>query len=290
MKDLGLDKVTALPIYKSRKNSLYRYRNSSFGVDKTVFDDVINVKIAPKFRKMVLAEFCEGNKRIIVFCSNDARKNMADHKIFFGDGTFKSCPRLFHQIFTIHADLGSSNESIALNPLVYTLMPDRKKKTYEIVFRLMKSQIPDWNPSSFTCDFEEATMSAIIKVFPDINLHGCYYHYNKAMWKKGRELVITKSKVLRRQVALCAVLPLLPENLIMEGWLYIAGQSPDDEQRTKFRKYMISQWIRKDFIKVWCIFHHKYRTNNFAEVWHCKLNNAIGKKTNHFKTPHNFGE
>lgn len=148
MKDLGLDKVTALPIYKSRKNSLYRYRNSSFGVDKTVFDDVINVKIAPKFRKMVLAEFCEGNKRIIVFCSNDARKNMADHKIFFGDGTFKSCPRLFHQIFTIHADLGSSNESIALNPLVYALMPDRKKKTYEIVFRLIKSQIPDWNPSS----------------------------------------------------------------------------------------------------------------------------------------------
>lgn len=200
MKDLGLDKVIALPTYESQKNTLYRHRNSNFGVDKTVFDTVKNVKIPPKFKKFVLAEYCESKTRIIVFCFDDTRNKMAALKIFFADGTFKSCPRLFHQIFTIHADLGSSNESTALTPLVYALMSDRKKKTYEILFRLIKSQIPDWNPSSFTCDFEEAIMSAITKVFPDVNLHGCYYHFNKAVWKNGRELGLTKSKVKKKSI------------------------------------------------------------------------------------------
>lgn len=278
MKDLGLDKVIALPKYDGKKTSLYRHRNSTFGVDKTVFGDVKNVEIPAKFENFMLADYCEGNTRIIVFCSYEARKKMEVLKDFFGDGTFKSCPRLFHQIFTIHADLGSNHESTALTPLVYALMTNRTKKSYEILFSLIKSQIPNWNLISFTCDFEEATISAIMKVFPDVHLQGCYYHFNKAVWKKGRELDLTKSKILRRQVALSAVLPLLPENRIIEGWFYVANQSPDDSQSTKFRNYMISQWLRPHLIKIWCSYGKRHRTNNFAEGWHCKLNNAVGRK------------
>lgn len=42
---------------------------------------------------------------------------------------------------------------------------------------------------------------------------------------------------------------------------------------------MLSQWLRPNFIKVWCSFGKRHRTNNFAEGWHCKLNNEVGKKT-----------
>lgn len=282
IKDTGLDKVIALPPYESKKSSLYRHRNRSLGVAKTVFDDVKNVTVPPKYEHFLLADYYhyedDNNTRIILFCSQEARNKITNLKEFFGDGTFKSCPRLFNQIFTIHADEGSNNESTVISPLVYVLMTDRKKKSYEVLFRLIKSQIPDWNPSSFTCDFEEATMFAIKNIFPDINLHGCYYHYNKAVWKKGRTLGLTKSKILRRQVALSAVLPLLPENCIMEGWFYIADQSPDDSKSTQFRKYMLSWWLRPNFIKTWCSFGIRHRTNNFVEGWHCKLNNAVGRQ------------
>lgn len=128
IKDLGLDKVISIPTFESKKSSLYRHRNSSFSVDKTVFDEVKNVKIPTKFEKIVLADYCEGNRRIILFCSEEARNKMTVFKDYFGDGTFKSCPNLFSQIFTIHADLGSNINSTALTPLVYALMTDRKKR------------------------------------------------------------------------------------------------------------------------------------------------------------------
>ena len=133
-------------------------------------------------------------------------------------------------------------------------MLDLKKETYEILFRMIKSQITDWSPQSFTTDFEDAAMPTIISVFPEIRLHGCYYYFNNAVWRKDRELGLTKNKIVRRQVALSAVLPLLPEDRIFEGWFYIANKSPDDSQSRKFRKYMLSQWLRPNFIKVWCSF------------------------------------
>lgn len=48
-------------------------------------------------------------------------------------------------------------------------MTDKKNTTYNILFSLIKSQIGGWDPSSFTCDFEEAIMSAIKEIFPKVN-------------------------------------------------------------------------------------------------------------------------
>lgn len=71
---------------------------------------------------------------------------------------------------------------------------------------------------------------------------------------------------------------LLPENLIMEGWFYVASQSPDNQNSERFRRCMLSQWIKEDFIKVLCVFGETHRTTNFLEGWHHKLNPAISKK------------
>lgn len=281
MMDEGLDKVTLpqdFPKFEHVKSTLYRYRNSTNNVTKMTYRDVTAVEIPNKFHSFLLADYCYGDTRIIIFCSKEAKEKLTVLKSFFGDGTFKSCPAPFQQLYTVHGDLGSDNESTAITPLFYALMSNRKKETYEILFSLVKSQIKDWNPNYFTSDFEEAAMSAICAIFPQISIHGCYYHFNNAIWKKGRELNLTKNKTLRRQVALSAVLPLLPEERIFEGWFYVAAESPNDSQSEKFRKYMLSQWLRPNFIKVWCSFDKRHRTNNFAEGWHYKLNSAIGKK------------
>lgn len=279
--DEGLDKVTLpkdIPKFANIKSTLYRHRNSTYNMSKITFNDVKTVEVPQKFQSFLLADYCYGNTRLLIFCSQEAKEKLIVLKNIFGDGTFKSCPPPFQQLYTVHGDLGSNNQSTAMTPLLYALMSNRKKETYEILFRLVKSQINDWNPTSFTSDFEEAAMSAMRTIFPEISIHGCYYHFNNAIWRKGRELNLTKHKTLRRQVALSAVLPLLPEERIFEGWFYIASESPDDSQSEKFRQYMLSQWLQSNFVKVWCSFGKRHRTNNFAEGWHFKLNSAIGKK------------
>lgn len=97
-------------------------------------------------------------------------------------------------------------------------------------------------------------MRAIVKVFPSITVKGCYYHFNKAIFKKGRELKMSNSHdpKKKRMVSLSAILPLVPEEEIMNGWAYIVSRYDcDDDQIKKNKKYMKNQWLKEEFLKVW---------------------------------------
>lgn len=100
------------------------------------------------------------------------------------------------------------------------------------------------------------------------------------MWKKGRELGIDKSQDQKkiREVALCAVLPLLPRTDVIDGWKYITRQETEDSDVLKFRNYMVNEWLKPEYIDKWCVFGERHRTTNYLEGWHHKLNAAVGKK------------
>lgn len=58
---------------------------------------------------------------------------------------------------------------------------------------MIKSQIPEWTPTTFKSDFEKAAMNAISTVFRNIVIKGCYFHFSQAVWKKGKQLNLTNS-------------------------------------------------------------------------------------------------
>ncbi|KAH9645023.1 hypothetical protein HF086_003353 [Spodoptera exigua] len=200
---------------------------------------------------------------------------------FYADGTFKSCSPPFDQLYTIHGDIGSTANHTNLMPLVYALMSNRTTESYKILFMLIKAEIPKWSPKRIKTDYERAAMKAIVDVFPCVELKGCYFHFNKAIWAKGRELSLTNTKDIkkRRLVALSAVLPLLPKTEVMNGWAYIMRHENDDSAVKKFKAYMEKQWLKDKFIPIWNAFGEKHRTTNSLESWHHKLNCTVGKKT-----------
>ncbi len=54
------------------------------------------------------------------------------------DGTFQTCPRLFYQVFTLHAFKNGRQF-----PLVYARLPNKTRATYEIVLELVKQKAQD---------------------------------------------------------------------------------------------------------------------------------------------------
>lgn len=285
LKDAGINIISEIPKFSSIKSALYRQRNSEAGVSKIRHKKVLEFEVPPRYEDFVLADYsCDmDNIRIVVFSSLKAREIMSKETNFFGDGTFKSCPSPFVELYTIHADTGSIIDHTNIKPLVYALMSDRKTKTYEILFRIMKSQLPKWNPLKFMVDYEKAVMKAIAVVFPSTTTKGCYYHYNKAIFKKGKALNMTTSPDLKevRMIQLSAVLPLIPEHEIFHGWVYIIaryGDGDDTGSKKKFINYMEKEWLREDFIKVWCVFGESHRTTNALEAWHSKINRAMQVK------------
>ncbi|CAF4573943.1 unnamed protein product, partial [Didymodactylos carnosus] len=110
-----------------------------------------------------------------------------DNTHLFMDGTFKSCPRPFYQLYTIH----SINDDLS-TPKLYTLLPDKKGSTYisllngiQNLFHMNNICI---NSKYITIDFEQAAINAITLVFPNATVKGCNFHFNKCMYTKLQEL------------------------------------------------------------------------------------------------------
>lgn len=103
---------------------------------------------------------------------------MVNTENIYADGTFKTAPLLFYQIFTIH---GIYNGHVV--PLVYCLLPNKKEITYVTVLNKLKDLKPDLKPKSVMLDYELATLNAFQKVFPGIKCRGCIFHMNQSFYR-----------------------------------------------------------------------------------------------------------
>jgi hypothetical protein len=90
-----------MPSYSEVKDSLYRARKKTLNVKNTEFNKMSEVVI-PKMlaSDFLLADDGEDDK-MLLFCSKIARKSLKvlRKNLFFGDTTFKTCPKPFKQFF-----------------------------------------------------------------------------------------------------------------------------------------------------------------------------------------------
>lgn len=140
MKDKGLNLISNIPTFNEYRCVVYRRRKKLAKVEKSVYADLEKVQVPPAFEDFLLGDYNDGkNNRILLFSSKEARELLKDRKIFLGDGTFKSCPKPFKQLYVLFGDQGSSDEENNVVPVVYALMPNKLKKSYYIMFEIIKS-------------------------------------------------------------------------------------------------------------------------------------------------------
>lgn len=273
--DSGIQLLEEVPKYSSVKTGLYNERNKILGAPKVRFVNPSDVVVPAKYTEFLLADYDDDSQRIIVFCSKENREQIRKYHHFFADGTFKSCPKGFKQLYTIH---GYNEQNKCVTPLLFCLMCDKKMKSYEILFNLIKTTLSTWVPKKITMDFELAAIHAIRRVFPTIVFRGCYYHFNRCLWRKAKALNIN-TRPKKRHVARCIGLARLPQNFINTGYRYVMARSPVCIEINKFNAYFKKQWVSKDKIEKECCCHDEaIRTNNNIEGWHAKINKYVGRK------------
>jgi len=144
--------------------------------------------------------------RVMLF---GTRKNLSvlQHcKLWLVDGTFKTSPKLFYQLYTIH---GAYQGEIF--PLVYALLPNKTAATYTCLFRELKALKLGLAPKVVLMDFDKAVMKAF-KVsilvsfsclyppystktisfqqleFPLSRQQGCFFHLCQAIMRRINEI------------------------------------------------------------------------------------------------------
>ena len=91
------------------------------------------------------------------------------------DGTFKSCPKPFYQLYTILAYVNTF-----YIPLSFALLPDKTQSTYETLLHYLLTQCDvtglQCEPQRMLMDFERAAVNAVEAKFTQSRLVGCRFH------------------------------------------------------------------------------------------------------------------
>ncbi|XP_048236736.1 uncharacterized protein LOC125372001 [Haliotis rufescens] len=172
--------------------------------------------------------------------------------------------------------------------IVFFLLPNRQRQTYERLFRLLKDAVHQSTGSPLKTqiiqtDFEVAAIRAIETLFPDCDVRGCFFHYSQALWRKVQRLYFSalfqQNPEVNAWVRRAAAFPLLPVNLVQDTFVGVMDSAPEIPQAVQFHDYMTNTWIdgHAQFrLGLWN--HHDNigpRTSNHLEEWHCHLNKVV---------------
>ena len=146
-------------------------------------------------------------------------RHLATADIIFCDGTFYTCPSLFHQLYTIHA----------MYPLVLGLLRGKDQTIYIRFFSHIKDLSRQQNlhlqPQTVFIDNEIATSNAATTAFPGVTIKGSFFHNTQCIWSKtqkyGLQTYYKANDDIIKLVRRAAVLPLVPQNEVDSITLYI---------------------------------------------------------------------
>ena len=186
-------------------------------------------------------------------------------------------------MLSIHSYI-KSGESIKQAPLCFILMTRRKKKDYEVVFDAILRLLPSEPAvSKVVVDFERAVWSALHKSLAAISVHGCWFHWAQAVYRKVEEVGLrsayTHQLPVRAFLRELMALPNLPGNHIAPAFLELKARCPTTPSAEKIQEllqYMEKTWVPSRPTSrppaSWLTFKRPVQTNNDAEGWHNRFN------------------
>jgi hypothetical protein len=163
------------------------------------------------------------------------------------DGTFKSAPKFFHQLFTIHG--------LTMCKLRFSYRPINFQRPMRIIringIRCCEIVVNVF-PTIVYADFEIAINNAVTTAWPVLEVKACRFHLGKTWWRKMQSLGLRKqhgkkdsevSQFLKKIFGLS----LLPPAEVCDCFAldFISGL-PNDKRVEQFCDYLLENYIDAD--------------------------------------------
>ena len=226
----------------------------------------------------------------LIFTGKTNLQFLSQCKTIYVDGTFKSCPKPFTQVYSIHGLYGGY-----VVPLVYALLTDKSATTYYNIFGKVRDAMSAhkliFNPIYIVSDFESSLPEAINLQFPNATYMGCHFHFGQALWRRVQAVgLVTKyreEQPVRTFIECCNALAFIPIGEVSSEFSELVAQLSDSDkgQLAPFIDYFKLTWLSGTFpLQLWnkygCDKHH--RTNNAMENWHGRINKLLPTHLNIF--------
>ncbi|KAG0444304.1 hypothetical protein HPB47_013946 [Ixodes persulcatus] len=277
--------MAELPTFESVRSTMYREKKKQ---QPSLPRNMAEINLGRLYtetldkRDFLLFDISISAGRILCFCTQELLFHFAEVVEVFIDGTFFSCPSLFHQLLTISA----VKEGVSFN-MAYFLLPGKSREVYVAAFTNFKAAFDALRAplllNVVRTDFELALIQAFLFVFPGIRHRGCHFHFSQAIWRKVQDLGLSKAYQEDSSVTLFVrqtiSLAFVPPTFVRVAWRSLKATAPQAPGVPQLILYFEDTWLLGNYeIHQWN--HHQNngaRTNNFKEAWHRKINNVIGK-------------
>ena len=122
--------------------------------------------------------------RMLIFGTQENLNLMERSPHWFLDGTFKTAPSIFFQLYTIHALV--SERTI---PCVYAILLNKSQATYTMLLQQLMTINGNLNPVTIMVDFEQAMINSVHQVLPNTQAKGAFTTSVKMFIEKSRNTV-----------------------------------------------------------------------------------------------------
>lgn len=287
-----------MPSIPSMKRTVRKIRQGAVTVPQTVLDLCVldQYKVTSEGKPFLLYDSGAIENRILVFSTEDNLKALSKSNNWYVDGTFKTVPLIFNQLFMIHG----IQENLSI-PLVYALLPNKSTETYKNLFEQLKILSPDLHPTNVMSDFEQAIVNAVKSSFVGCRQHFCLFHLGQNVyWKLGAagfKNNYNQDAEFAHKMKMLLALAFVPPEDVIQAFDSFLEQNLFSDTVNEVLDYFEDNYIgrldsrsknitgRRDpryTIKEWNVYEAVQqgfpRTNNNVEGWHNGFMKLVGSE------------
>ena len=253
-----------------------------------------DVRIAGAFAQTYLGERylleLNNGEGVAIFTTDAQLATMANCTTIYVDGTFRTAPFPYRQVFTIHGEYMGRIVNLAA-----ALLTGKSEHHYDVLFNVILRELQrviggaQLRVQLIVTDFELAVFNSVRNHFPNVTLGGCYFHFVKNLWKHIQDLGLSPAynndAPFKRCVRLCFSIGFLPLQMVVNNF-FLLENSPMTQglmatyaNLRVFFTYVYDTYIVGNYPpETWNVFNRgmSVRTNNHVESYHAEWNRAVG--------------
>lgn len=229
--------------------------------------------------------------RMLIFSTRSNLHLLAQSQEWFADGTFRTAPAMFTQVYTIHA-----TKYNAVVPLVYALLPNKTRATYVKFLQESKRLQPALQPTLLMTDFELAAIQAFELEFPGILKTGCFFHLSQSVWRKvqteGLKARYENDHEFAPWIRMIPALAFIPVDNVSDAFAELVESEGFPEEAVPIANYFEDAYICRRLrrgrqipnfpTQIWNVYQRtlndQHRTNNDVEGWHRAFQETCGSQ------------
>lgn len=188
------------------------------------------------------------DSKIVMLSSPRSLSFLASSPRLYADGTFKTCPKFFYQLYVLHAF-----QNGFYVPCVFFILPGKSQELYRKMLGHLLQVCGDLDinitTSTIYVDQEIAMISAVQSTFPDVNVKLCQFHIRQSWYRKIQSLgLCTEYKdgnsSVGKWLKLFFGLPAIDACDIQDCFAFsIMDDAPDSQACAEFADYVFKNYI-----------------------------------------------